>query len=152
MKFIKGIHLDIEPHTFDDFKENKEAYFEKYTALLQKAKTYAVANKLELSVSIPLHYPEDVLKTIFNLCDKVYLMAYENVTVEHIVKKTAEEMALGKDKVVLALRTKDFENREQMDAHFTKLGFTKICYHDFDYLREFDNKSINAIDKKEGQK
>ncbi|MBP8033602.1 MAG: hypothetical protein KAZ71_03330, partial [Bacteroidia bacterium] len=51
---IKGIHLDIEPHTFDDFKENKEQYFKKYINVLKQAKQFADNNKLELSVSIPL--------------------------------------------------------------------------------------------------
>ncbi len=141
---VKGIHLDIEPHTFSDFKENKEQYFKKYITVLKQAKQFADNNKIELSVSIPLNYPDEVLNEINAACNQVYLMAYENVDVDFISRKTAEEKAILKNKCVLALRTKDFENRTSMDEAFKKLGFEKTAYHDLDDLIKFDNTSINV--------
>ncbi|HRG01949.1 MAG TPA: hypothetical protein PKZ75_12605 [Bacteroidia bacterium] len=141
---VKGIHLDIEPHTFPDFKENKEQYFKKYITVLKQAKQFADNNKIELSVSIPLNYPDEVLNEINAACNQVYLMAYENVDVDFISRKTAEEKAILKNKCVLALRTKDFENRTSMDEAFKKLGFEKTAYHDLDDLIKFDNTSINV--------
>ena len=140
---IKGIHLDIEPHTFPDFKDNKTTYFKKYLDLLIEAKQFANNNRLELSVSIPLNYPEDVLKALNSNCNYVYLMAYENVDVSFILKKSVEERSILKNKCVLALRTKDFINRTKMEEAFGKLGFDKIAYHDLDDLIKFDNFSIN---------
>ena len=150
LNFVKGIHLDIEPHTMPGFKENKEKFFENYVAVLKEAKKFADANKLELSVSIPLNYPENVLEEINNNCNLVYLMAYENVAVDFIAKKTIEEKNILKNKCVIALRTKDFENRTEMDQLFKKLGFRKTAYHDLDDLIKFDNNSINV--KEEGNK
>jgi energy-converting hydrogenase A subunit M len=147
---IKGIHLDIEPHTFVDFKDNKELYFKKYIDVLKQAKQFADNNKLELSVSIPLNYPDEVLTEINAVCSLVYLMAYENVDIDFISRKTVEEKAILKNKCVLALRTKDFENRTSMDDAFKKLGFEKTAYHDLDDLIKFDNSSINV--KGEGEK
>ena len=147
---IKGIHLDIEPHTFDDFKENKEQYFKKYINVLKQAKQFADNNKLELSVSIPLSYPDEILNEINSVCNQVYLMAYENVDPDFISRKTTEEKAILKNKCVLALRTKDFDNRTSMDETFKKLGFEKTAYHDLDDLIKFDNTSINV--KGEGDK
>ena len=141
---VKGIHLDIEPHTFSDFKENKEQYFKKYITVLKQAKQFADNNKLELSVSIPLSYPDDVLNEINLTCNYVYLMAYENVDVDFISRKTIEEKSIFKNKCVLALRTKDFENRTSMDEAFKKIGFEKTAYHDLDDLIKFDNTSINV--------
>lgn len=141
---VKGIHLDIEPHTLAGFKENKEAYFNSYVQVLKQAKQFADANKLELSVSIPLSYPESVLEEINKTCRQVYLMAYENIDVDFILRKTEEEKTILKNKCVLALRTKDFENRTQMDEHFKKLGFENTAYHDLDDLIKFDNTSINV--------
>ncbi len=141
---VKGIHLDIEPHTFSDFKENKEQYFKKYITVLKQAKQFADNNKIELSVSIPLNYPDEVLNEINAACNQVYLMAYENMDVDFISRKTAEEKAILKNKCVLALRTKDFENRTSMDEAFKKLGFEKTAYHDLDDLIKFDNTSINV--------
>ena len=140
---VKGIHLDIEPHTFPDFKDNKTDYFKKYTNLIIEAKQFANNNRLELSVSIPLNYPDDVLNILNTNCNNVYLMAYENVDVNFILKKSLEERTILKNKCVLALRTKDFKNRTIMEETFKKLGFDKIAYHDLDDLIKFDNFSIN---------
>lgn len=149
LSYIKGIHLDIEPHTFADFKENKEQYFKKYIQVLKQAKQFTDKNHLELSVSIPLNYPEEVLTELNTLCNYVYLMAYENVDADFISRKTLEEKAILKGKCVLALRTKDFENRNGMDEALKKSGFDKSAYHDLDDLIKFDNQSINV---KEGNK
>ena len=132
------------------FKENKEQVFAKYIQLLQQAKQFADINKLELSVSIPLNYPETVLEEINKTCTNVYLMAYENVESDFIIRKTTEEKALFKNKCVLVLRTKDFKNRTEMDKHFKTLGFNKTAYHDLDDLIKFDNSSVN--EKGEGGK
>ncbi len=147
LNYIKEIHFDIEPHTMEGFQEHKDSYFAKYIALLKQAHEFTVKNKLKLSVSIPLHYPESVLKEIFSLCDNVYLMAYENIKPEFIIEKIKLEQSLGGQKVVLALRTKDFDNRSTMDQHFKLLKVNKIAYHDLDDLLNFDNKSINSKDK-----
>ena len=141
---IKGIHLDIEPHTFADFKDNKEKYFGLYLQILKQAKLFCDNNHLELSVSIPLSYPENILIELNATCNQVYLMAYENVDIDFINRKTVEEKTILKNKCVLALRTKDFENRTSMDELLKKLSFEKTAYHDLDNLIKFDNKSINV--------
>ncbi len=149
LTFVQEIHLDIEPHAMDGFKENKEEYFKKYLLLLKQAKQFTDKNRLELSVSIPLHYPAEVLKEVFASCSHVYLMTYENVKPEHISEKTKEEMALDPDKVVIALRTKDFNSRADMDQHFKTIQAKKMAYHDLDDLISFDKKSINNTNNKE---
>lgn len=149
LNLVKGLHLDVEPHTFDDFKENKDAYFNKYMNLVDSAAVFCKRKNLRLSVSIPLNYPDTVLKKLFAKCDKVYLMAYENVAVDFINKKTAEEIKLGGDKVVLALRTKDFENRLQMNEHFKKFTIKHTAYHDYEGLIELDKKEIQLKNKED---
>jgi len=137
-------YLDTVKLTFDDFKDNKEKYFTMYLQLLKQAKLFCDNNHLELSVSIPLNYPDNVLIELNTACNQVYLMAYENVDIDYILRKTAEEKTILKNKCVLALRTKDFENRTSMDEAFKKLGFEKAAYHDLDDLIKFDNTSINV--------
>jgi hypothetical protein len=145
---INAIHLDIEPHTFADFKTHKEDYFEKYIALVKSAADFAQKNKIKFCVSIPLNYPENVLNVLFEKCDHIYLMAYENVKPAFITEKIKEEMTLNKDKVVLALRTNDFNNKAQMDALFLSLGVKNTAYHDLDELIKMSRKNVN----KEGGK
>ncbi len=142
LKLVKGIHLDIEPHTLEGFKEDKEKHFNLYLQLLKEAKQFTDANHLELSVSIPLNYPENVLKEINSVCNLIYLMAYENVDIEFLNKKLIEEVQLLGDKCVLAFRTKDFKNRTEMETMFEKIKITKKAYHDLDDLIQFDKQSI----------
>lgn len=147
LTFVKSIHLDIEPHTFDDFKTNQDAYFAKYIQILDEAASFCKKQNLQLEVSIPLSYPDNVLDKIYSVCNKVYLMAYENIDPDFIVRKIEEELKHSKTKTVLVLRTKDFENRAQMDSHFKKLGIKNIAYHDFEGLLELDKKAVNVNEK-----
>lgn len=144
LTFVKSIHLDVEPHALDDFKTNQAAYFAKYIQLLSDAEAFCKKQNLQLEVSIPLNYPEDVLDKIFSVCSKVYLMAYENTDPDFIVRKYEEEVKRGKNKIVLALRAKDFQNRAQMDEHYKKFGIKNIAYHDYETLLELDKKAVNA--------
>ncbi len=144
LTFVKSIHLDIEPHTFDDFKTNQAAYFAKYIQALNDADAFCKKQNLQLEVSIPLSYPDDVLDKIFSVCSKVYLMAYENIDPDFIARKCEEEMKRGKNKIVLALRTKDFVNRAQMEEHFKKLGIKNIAYHEYETLLELEKKAVNV--------
>ena len=130
----------------NDFKENKDTYFKKYSNLIETAAIFAKRKNIKLSVSIPLNYPDSVLSVIFNKCDNVYLMAYENIEPEFIAKKTMEEIKLNKNKIVLALRAKDFADRQQMNAHYKKLGFPNVAYHDLETLLELDKKDIQVKD------
>ena len=144
LNFIKSIHLDIEPHTFDDFKTNQSAYFNKYIQVLDAADFFCKKHNLQLEVSIPLSYPDNVLDKIYSVCGKVYLMAYENTGVDFILRKAEEEIQRSKAKTVLVLRSKDFENRSQMEEHFKKLGIKNTAYHDFESLLELDKKAVNV--------
>lgn len=149
LKLIKGIHLDIEPQAMDDFKENKNEYFKKYLKVLNDAKAFADKNALELSVSIPLHFPEEVLQPIFASCNRIYLMAYENVNLDFINKKISEEKNAGDSKIVLALRAKDFETRDQMEKLFSSSGIPNKAYHDLESMYELDKKSVQIKENKE---
>ena len=142
LKKMSAIHLDVEPHTFADFKTNKETYFAKYLQLISKAHAFTQNHKMQLSVSIPLNYSEDVLKVLFEKCDHIYLMAYENVKPAFISEKIKEELALGKEKVIVALRTNDFLNKAGMDALFLQLGVKDVAYHDLDELIKQSKKNL----------
>jgi len=141
---ITGLHLDIEPQAMDGFKDNKEDFFAKYLSLLDETSQFCVTNKLKLSVSIPLNYPDNVLIKIFEKCDKVFLMAYENVNEDFIKRKMEEELKIDASKVVLALRSKDFATKDVMDKLFLKLGIKNVAYHDLESLFELDKQSIRV--------
>lgn len=145
IKNFNAIHLDVEPHTFSDWESNKTVYLEKYIQLLQEVKTYCDAEKVKLAVSIPLHYPEEIVHQIFQICDKVYFMAYENTKPEYIERKTSPYKEYT-SKLVVAIRNKDFTGRISMEKyiidHFQKTGLNNYALHDIDGLIEFDEENI----------
>lgn len=135
-----GIHLDIEPHTLDDYKAKKAEYLKKYEFLIDEAKTWCNNNTKELSISIPLHYPAELVSNLYKKVDKIYFMCYENVKPEYLIRKLLE---FGhSEQTVVALRTEDFSNRLEMERLFDeislKTGITAICMHDFSSVFEMD--------------
>lgn len=141
---ISAISLDVEPHTRDDWHENKAKYMRMYHELLAEARTYCDNNGLQLSVSIPTHYPEEDIFKIFDTVDRVYFMCYENVKTEFIVRKTNKYPL---EKRYIALRTNDFKNRLEMEDKFKELNqSTKVAgylVHDLGSLLDFDQNSLN---------
>lgn len=144
--YIQGIHLDVEPHTFSDYKENKSAYMLKYHSMINMAKKYCDLKGLSLSVSIPTHYPTADIEKIFSTVNNVVFMCYENVKTDFIVRKTSGYDA---KKTIIALRTNDFKNRVELENKFKELSkqlnIGGYATHDFGSLYQFD---LNSIHKK----
>ncbi|MBC7863529.1 MAG: hypothetical protein IAF38_11175 [Bacteroidia bacterium] len=152
---VKALHLDIEPHTMDEFKAGKELLFGKYKTMLGVASDFTRQNKILLSVSIPLSYPDDVLKSIDSLCDQIYLMAYENTNEDFIFKKSLEERKIDLKRLVIAQRTKDFSNKvelnEKIKTLIEKLAIKNYAVHDIDDLVKMDEKMIDNQKKNKGK-
>jgi len=146
LKMISAIHLDVEPHVLNDFETNKEKYLNEYIALLKNTKLYCTQKGVKLSVSIPVFYPETILKEIYAYSDLVYLMAYEHPNADYIIKKVKEEFALDANKTVIALRAKDFKNRTECEKLINELNktinATKFALHDFETFVKLDELSI----------
>ena len=146
---LQGIHLDIEPHTLTQYKTNQEASMVAYLDLLNAARQYCDEHQLELSVSIPVFYPEAYLPMIYGLCDKVFVMAYEHPDIAYVEGKLAEEMEISKDKTVIVLSPNDFTDRLMLENFINqiiiKLGINEIAIHDLRRLLENDARSINKV-------
>ncbi|MBX7183173.1 MAG: hypothetical protein K1X82_13770 [Bacteroidia bacterium] len=112
---FEAIHLDVEPQAMPEWDVDKEGALVKYIEMLKRVKDFCNENKLKLSVSIPTYFPQPTLLEIYKLADKVYVMAYENVKPEFIANKLREELAIGPNKTIVALRSQDFKNRLQLE-------------------------------------
>ncbi|MBL7888045.1 MAG: hypothetical protein JNL24_00745 [Bacteroidia bacterium] len=145
---ISSIHLDVEPHVLDDWQTNKEKYLNQYVELLTKAKQYADAKKVKLSVSIPVFYPEEILKQIYPLCSQVYIMAYEHPQADFIARKVKEEMAISSQKTIVAIRSKDFKDRKQLEGVLNELSqmlnTNQFALHDFESFVLFDEQAVGG--------
>jgi hypothetical protein len=145
---ILGIHLDVEPQTFDDWTSRKYIYTEKYIKMLKGARQYCDSTRLELSISIPLHFPDEYINQIVALSDKVYLMAYENTDLDFIKRKSAEEFAADSDKMVLAFRFKDFKTKIDMynfiEDSKNKFKINRFALHDFSSMTAADKALLKT--------
>ena len=146
LKMITALHLDVEPHVLADYDSNKDKYLNQYVELLKKAKLYCSQKGLKLSVSIPVFYPEPILKEIYAQSDFVYLMAYEHPNADFIIRKVKEEFALDATKTVIALRAKDFKNRNECEKLINELNTTmnasRFALHDLETFVKLDELSI----------
>lgn len=143
---VKGIHIDIEPHTFPEWKTDKMKLLDLYVKMIGKISTYCKANNLELEISIPLHYNELIIDKLFSRVDKVYFMAYENVKNEYIYKKVQKFVDNQSESIVIALRTEDFNNRLEMNDKVDALkkitNVQEYAYHDLARLLKQDKDNL----------
>ncbi len=133
---ISGLHLDIEPHAMDGFKENPSQYFDLYKQRIKEAKMACDQNTWTLGVSIPLYYENTVLENLKVSADEVVLMAYETKGPESIMRRSQEEIQIFGDKTSIALRAKDYDSKAKMREDFEQillqLPSQKIAIHDFE--------------------
>lgn len=141
-----GIHLDVEPHTFDNWSTEKAKLSKMYLEMLGQISQYCKDYDYKLSVSIPLHYGPELVDNIFERVDEVYFMCYENVKSTYIERKITPYLDYAKDKIVLAFRTEDFENRVEMEDKIKDVSkltsIKKFAYHDLRRIISFDRVNI----------
>lgn len=146
---FRGVHLDIEPHTRADFRNNRQTYMQQYMALLDEARSFCNSRGILLSASIPMHYEEDELNDIYAKADKVFVMAYEKPDIEFIMRRIAQEIQAGRDKTVIALSPDDFADRLSLESFISKLlGVsltTEIAIHDLRRLIQIDERSVYKV-------
>jgi hypothetical protein len=118
---IEGIHLDIEVHTFDGFQDSPDAFFLLYMNRIREASEFCKIHNLRLEVSIPLTYPAEILQELEMLCDEIVVMSYETKGPKQIQNRIAEELVIGKEKISVALRAKDYVSKASMETDFREL-------------------------------
>jgi hypothetical protein len=140
----KGIHLDIEPHTFDNWETDRRKLLNKYVVLVSEVSRFCKKEGLKLEISVPKHYDSFIMDQLFQMVDKVYFMCYENVDTDFLVRKLEPFMEDYAEKVVIALRTEDFNNRLEMENKIDdlqkRLEIVEFAYHDLQRIISFDKR------------
>jgi hypothetical protein len=138
---VTALHLDVEPHTFDDWNENKTNYLNQYIDLLDQTIVFCTNKNISLSVSIPLHFPKEYIEKIYERCNLVYFMAYENVKTDYIVRKVKD---FDPTKTVIALRTEDFKNLLEIETKIIDIQSqylpNKFAIHDLRRVLEYEKQ------------
>ena len=145
---IESIHLDVEPHALKEWKfstENKELLLKKYIDLLRKSAELVHEKGLKISVSIPLHFSNEIVTSIFEIVDGVTFMCYENVSVDYIARKLQPYKEF-QEKTSIALRTEDFPSRSEIENSIKVLAqltsIKKFVYHDLKRMIVLDTKEL----------
>jgi hypothetical protein len=142
---IGELHLDLEPHTFDDWSGKQEEYLKKLTEIILLTRKVCDRKKWKLSMAIPLHYPEETVKQWFGIADAIVFMAYENIKPDYIDRKLAPYSG-ELQKTVVAVRTKDFQSRIAIEKYlidlFQRSGRDQIAIHDVEGLIMMDEKNL----------
>jgi hypothetical protein len=138
---ISALHIDVEPHTFDDWSENKTKYLDQYLDLLDQSLNFCDKKGIKLSVSIPLHFPKEYIEKIYDRCNLVYFMAYENIKTDYIVRKVKD---YDPSKTIIALRTEDFKNLLEIETKVidiqTQYIPNQFIIHDLRRVIEFEKQ------------
>lgn len=141
-KNIKAIHLDFEPHTANNFKQNKVAILYNYVQVLKKAKEYCAEHNWALHVDIPNFYPSSTLKDVYSIADQVFIMCYENVNKEFLKNRLREEITINLSKTNVSLSASDFSNRNELEELASwlrkEIGIKIIAIHDLRRLEKLD--------------
>lgn len=134
---FNGIHLDIEPHTFDDYEENKDLYSKIQMKLFNNAKKWCDKNGMDLSVSVPMYLPIKVAKALGRNNITTHIMAYGNSSLHHKLDQTEAMRKLLKTNSRWAFEINDFSDYQSLKETETKLiekEITEFTYHDLSQL------------------
>ena len=136
-----GVHLDIEPHTFDDYKTNVDLYAQRLINLFTSSKTWCTQNNMDLGVSVPMQLPAEVATALYNNSIMTYIMAYDVLTLDKKLNKTAViRNILGPELYVWVFRINDFQVFSDLldaEAYVQAAGVTKIGYYDLSQMNNF---------------
>lgn len=136
-----GIHLDIEPHTFSDYKDNVELYSQRLINLFTLSKTWCDENNMALGVSVPMHLPTNVAYSLQQNNIRTYIMAYDVLSLDKKITKTSViRNILGNSLSVWVFRINDFQNfSDLLDAETTvqNNNINQIGYYDLSQMNNF---------------
>lgn len=115
---FKGLHLDIEPHQFDDFDEKRQDYIFKLIELADYLKT-TYAN-ISFDYDIPFWFDDEIeyknetksaYKHMIDIADRVFVMSYRD-TAEKIYEVGKDEVQYAQNlekRLFLCVETKSSE-------------------------------------------
>ncbi|PSQ72643.1 MAG: hypothetical protein BRD31_00160 [Bacteroidetes bacterium QH_2_64_26] len=136
-----ALHLDVEPHMFDDFDQREDEYLRRYLEVLRAARR-TIGDEKELVVSIPLFWPDRVYQEIATIVDRAHFMAYGDRETRQRASRTLEVARyFSSDQRVVALRPEDFTNPWTLDQAISTLQKVvqaeQFAIHDLESFLEF---------------
>jgi hypothetical protein len=136
-----ALHLDVEPHMFEDFDQREDEYLRRYLEVLRTARR-TIGKDSELAVSVPLFWPDRVYREIATIVDRVHLMAYGERETRQRASQTLEAARhFAPEQRVIALRPEDYANPWKLDQAISTLQKVvqadRFAIHDLESFLEF---------------
>jgi len=140
-----AIHLDIEPHTLAEYRQNPDQLLNGYVSMLKKIRA-TIADR-QLSVSVPMHWPKEIYRQVAALVDTVYIMTYGDKRIAKLEKRVSKAMGqIPAYKTVIVLRNADFVDEWALEQAFDRLqrnlGVQQFGIHSFRTFLEASGSSI----------
>ncbi len=137
---LAGVHIDIEPHTMEAYKLDKDSLMSRYSQMVVQLHNWADSKAVSLGFAIPLYYDTKVLNVLKDNSDEIVVMAYETTGVEAIQRRSEEELNVFGDKATIALSAKDYKLRQDMEKDMQAMApwlkSKRFAIHDFEsYLQ-----------------
>ena len=130
-----GLHVDIEPHTMDEWEDQQDLLTERFIDLLAHFRS-SVPGNWQLSVALMPTFPETALARIYSLVDRVGAMIYGIESPERIIVKLNPFLKRGEEKTQLLLRPVDFDSPAELSRCINRVlrvtGIWKVAFHDLE--------------------
>ena len=130
-----GLHVDIEPHTMDEWEDQQDLLTERFIDLLAHFRS-SVPGNWQLSVALMPTFPETALARIYSLVDRVGAMIYGIESPERIIVKLNPFLKRGEEKTQLLLRPFDFDSPTELSRCINRVlrvtGIWKVAFHDLE--------------------
>ena len=130
-----GLHVDIEPHTMDEWEDQQDLLTERFIDLLAHFRS-SVPGNWQLSVALMPTFPETALARIYSLVDRVGAMIYGIESPERIIVKLNPFLKRGEEKTQLLLRPFDFDSPAELSRCINRVlrvtGIWKVAFHDLE--------------------
>lgn len=108
------LHLDIEPHSYDDFEEKEGTYLRRYLEVIQQANRILEDSKL--MVSVPFFWPAETYPKIAQVVDRAYVMVYGEKSISLRTEHARDAIQhFSPDQRGIALRPEDFSSPSALD-------------------------------------
>ncbi|MFB6231888.1 MAG: T9SS type A sorting domain-containing protein [Salinibacter sp.] len=134
------LHINIEPHAYDDFDQRTAEYLRRYLEVLRVVRESIGDSKL--AVSVPVWWPDSTYRKMAPIVDRAYLMAYGEKEPRERAEQTREAARhFSPEQRAVALRPEDYPSpsvlNQTVQAVGDIVGTDQFALHDFESFVEF---------------
>ncbi|MDZ7808631.1 MAG: TolC family protein [Gracilimonas sp.] len=138
----RGVHLDVEPHTLEDWEDNTEQYLQAFLDMVAQVREWTTEKGLRLSISVTGDY-RTIYNELENKVDKMVLMTYGSNDFQSYSKRFGEAIMDAPLGSAIALRSGDFDSFSAMEELMQNIkegfGADDFFIHDHESWKQLKN-------------